>query len=93
MRSGLEGRMLVEEAGGACSLCGYDRWVGALQFHHIEPASKDFHLAHRGHSRSLSRSRREMSKCILLCANCHAEIEGGFATLPDDSERLSELAE
>lgn len=78
-------RMLVEEAGGSCVLCGYSRWVGALQFHHLDPKSKKFNVAARGHSRSLARSRAEIRKCALLCANCHAEVEGGFATLPVDS--------
>jgi transposase len=83
-------RKLVAEAGGACALCGYDRWVGALQFHHLEPGKKDFHLAHRGHSRSLARSRAEIRKCVLLCANCHAEVESGFATLPGDLTVVSD---
>lgn len=78
-------RKLVEDAGGACMLCGYDRWIGALQFHHLDPEQKRFHIAQRGYSRSLARSRAEASKCVLLCANCHAEVEGGFATLPMDS--------
>lgn len=80
-------RQLVEEAGGACALCGYARWHGALQFHHVEAAAKEFHLAQGGYSRSIARSRAEMEKCTLLCANCHAEVEGGFATLPMDSDR------
>lgn len=81
-------RKLVEEAGGACVLCGYRRWNGALQFHHVDPAHKQFQLSQRGHSRALARSRAEIRKCVLLCANCHAEVEGGFATLPA-SEGLS----
>lgn len=75
-------RQLVAEAGGACVLCGYSRWLGALQFHHVESDSKEFHLAQGGYSRSIARSRAEMRKCVLLCANCHSEVEGGFATLP-----------
>jgi transposase len=35
-------RRLVAEAGGACAICGYDRWLGALQFHHVDPAQKRF---------------------------------------------------
>jgi transposase-like protein len=80
-------RKLIEDAGGSCRLCGYRRWPGALQFHHVDPTSKEFHIAHRGYSRSLARSRAEVEKCVLLCANCHAEVEGGFATLPLDSDR------
>jgi hypothetical protein len=77
-------RRLVDEAGGACVLCGYGRWVGALQFHHLDPSLKKFQIGQWGHSRSFARCRAEARKCVLLCANCHAEVEGGFATLPED---------
>jgi transposase-like protein len=73
--------LLVDEAGGCCALCGYDRYVGALQFHHLDPASKEFSLGLRGVARSLERCREEARKCVLLCANCHAEVEGGLATV------------
>ena len=82
-------QQLVEEAGGSCILCGYSRCQAALQFHHVEPAGKEFQLSQRGHSRSIARCRAEAEKCVLLCANCHAEVEGGFATLPGGQHRLS----
>ncbi|HET9197889.1 MAG TPA: helix-turn-helix domain-containing protein [Solirubrobacterales bacterium] len=75
-------RLLVEEAGGRCVLCGYDRHLEALQFHHLEPGKKLFHLGQDGQSRSLARCRAEAMKCALLCANCHAEVEAGKAALP-----------
>ena len=70
--------ILVEEAGGSCALCGYDRCVGALHFHHLEPDKKAFALSHRGVSRSLAKARAEAEKCVLLCSNCHAEVESGL---------------
>ena len=70
--------ILVEEAGGACRLCGYSRYVGALHFHHLNPQSKTFSLADEGATRSLAAARAEAAKCILLCANCHAEVEVGL---------------
>ena len=73
--------VLVEEAGGRCALCGYDRSSAALQFHHLEPTVKEFTIAHRGVTRSLAAARAEAQKCVLLCANCHAEVEVGEATL------------
>jgi hypothetical protein len=76
--------ILLAEAGGACRLCGYDRYAGALQFHHLDPGRKTFQLAARGMTRSLSLLREEAKKCVLLCANCHAEVEGGITTLPAD---------
>jgi transposase len=72
---------LLEEAGGRCALCGYSRCPAALHFHHVDPASKQFHLSMQGVTRSLARARAEMAKCVLLCANCHAEVEAGVASL------------
>ena len=76
---------LVAEAGGRCVLCGYDRCRAALQFHHVDPASKAFHLSHEGVTRSIDAARAEAAKCVLLCATCHAEVEDGFTTLIDAS--------
>ncbi len=39
---------LVAEAGGACLLCGYNRYVGALHFHHLDPEQKEFAVSGRG---------------------------------------------
>ena len=63
-------------------LCGYDRCDAALQFHHVDRATKRFALSREGVTRSLAKAREEAAKCVLLCANCHAEVEGGFAQLP-----------
>ncbi len=73
---------LVAEAGGACMLCGYDRYIGALHFHHVDPSQKEFGISRRGFTRSIAKMREEAAKCVLLCSNCHAEVEGGIATLP-----------
>jgi transposase len=70
---------LVEEAGGKCQICGYDRYMGALQFHHVDPSEKSFLLSMRGCTRSIAKLRAEAAKCQLLCANCHAEVEAGLA--------------
>lgn len=70
-------QQLVNEAGGCCAICGYDRCAAALQFHHLDPSEKAFTMAYRGVSRSLDKAR----KCMLLCANCHAEVEAGIETV------------
>lgn len=69
-------RTLVEEMGGACARCGYQRSIAALQFHHVDPQTKRFGLG-RAMSSSMEALREEAQKCILLCANCHAEVEHG----------------
>jgi len=74
--------ILVDEAGGSCKLCGYGRHSAALQFHHVDPSTKSFGLGVRGITRSIDKLRREAAKCVLLCANCHAEVEAGVAELP-----------
>jgi transposase-like protein len=74
-------RTLVDSAGGKCTLCGYDRHLAALQFHHLDRATKAFTLRN-GDTRSLARMRAEAAKCVLLCANCHAEVESGAVQLP-----------
>ena len=79
-------RILVQEAGGRCCVCGYDRYLGALEFHHLDPRSKAFSLSAAGVTRSLAKARVEAAKCVLLCANCHAEVEGGIVTLASGSE-------
>lgn len=74
-------RLLVEEAGGRCRICGFAEHPAALQFHHLDPATKEFHLGHQGISRSIGRMRAEAEKCVLLCANCHAQVEAGAKEL------------
>jgi transposase len=71
-------RILVAEAGGQCARCGYDRCIAALQFHHLDRSTKSFTVSSNGVTRSLERAREEARKCVLLCANCHAEVEAGF---------------
>ena len=69
----------VDLRGGKCERCGYDKYVGALQFHHIDPSSKDFRLGD-GYTHSWEDFLNESNKCQLLCANCHAELH--FEELP-----------
>ncbi len=75
-------QILVTEAGGCCQLCGYDRYVGALQFHHLDPAEKRLGLAAGGLTLGIEALRAEARKCVLLCSNCHAEVEAGVTSLP-----------
>jgi len=75
---------LVDEAGGACATCGYNDCVAALEFHHLDPEQKRFPLSRRGITRAFAELQAEARKCVLLCANCHAEVECGFRTLPPE---------
>jgi DNA-directed RNA polymerase subunit RPC12/RpoP len=62
----------MEERGGAkCERCGYDKCLNALEFHHRDPTEKDPKWS-RGWN--ITRLRKELDKCDLLCANCHREV-------------------
>lgn len=63
---------LVEYKGGVCIVCGYNKSIEALQFHHLDPKQKDFAIS--GKSWAFDRLKEEVDKCILVCANCHIEI-------------------
>ena len=65
----------INELGGKCKFCGYDKSVSALEFHHINPSEKSIQLDLRHISNnSMKTLENELKKCILLCANCHREI-------------------
>ena len=82
--------MLIAESGGRCCLCGYDRHPRALEFHHLDPTLKQFSLSQRGVTLSETAMREEASKCVLLCSNCHAEVEAGVASVPIQYARADE---
>ena len=71
-----------QQLGGKCEVCGEDCWL-ALDFHHIDPATKSFAIC-TAMSRGWKRSRiePELAKCILLCRNCHAILHWGETRKP-----------
>lgn len=67
---------LVKYKGGKCEICGYDKCLGSLQFHHLDPNKKEFNPS-REYNKSnpnMDDLKKEVDKCQLLCANCHSEI-------------------
>lgn len=74
--------ILVQEAGGRCCICGYNFCLAALQFHHVNPQEKRIEVNAKGVSLALETLRAEARKCVLLCSNCHAEVEFGATMLP-----------
>jgi hypothetical protein len=73
--------ILVAEAGGCCAVCGYDRTVVNLHFHHVDPTLKSF-AVNSSLGKLLADFRAEARKCVLVCANCHGEIEAGVISSP-----------
>jgi len=73
--------MAVNLLGGKCIVCGYCRDIKALDFHHLDETTKEFGLSDRGMTRSWEKTKKEVLKCVLLCANCHREIHSGTLKL------------
>lgn len=66
-------RLALDYKGNACVCCGYDKCDAALEFHHTDPAKKDFDFS-TAYKRAWSRIKEELDKCMLVCSNCHREI-------------------
>ena len=71
--------MAINYKGGKCEQCGYDRCLESLDFHHTDPTKKDFGISSKGYTRSWNRIRKELDKCIMICANCHREVHAQLA--------------
>ena len=64
---------IIENMGGRCINCGFDKYQSALQVHHLDPSKKDKNFSSiRGWSKQ--RIIDEIKECVLLCANCHSAV-------------------
>jgi hypothetical protein len=73
--------LILSKKKTGCSICGYDKCMSALEFHHVNPSEKSFAIskAHSGYS--LNEILEELEKCVLVCANCHKEIHAGIVSI------------
>jgi 5-methylcytosine-specific restriction endonuclease McrA len=70
--------LAIKYKGGKCMICGYNRYSGALDFHHLNEKDKQFGISMNGITRSWEKTKKELDKCILVCSNCHREIHAGI---------------
>jgi len=71
----------TEYKGSKCVCCGYDKYIGSLDFHHLDPNKKDFTISHfrnTSFTKNEVKIKKELDKCILVCRNCHGEIHAGI---------------
>lgn len=66
----------IDYKGGKCVICNYNKYIEVMQFHHLDPTKKESSLS-QNHLRTFEKVKKELDKCILVCANCHAEIHAG----------------
>lgn len=72
-------KILIEYKNRCCEICGYEKCLDALEFHHHNPSDKEFELKSIRYNKKISEKvRKELDKCHLLCSNCHRETHGGF---------------
>jgi 5-methylcytosine-specific restriction endonuclease McrA len=75
----LNKQQLLNSFDGCCWLCKYNKYAGALDFHHLDPSQKDFQISQYSGNNFISYEMAvELSKCILLCKNCHSEVHAGI---------------
>lgn len=73
---------LVTEFGGKCVICGYNRCVANMVFHHNDPTKKEFSISSKGRTTAYETLKKEAKKCTLLCCRCHGEVHAGISFIP-----------
>ena len=63
-----------------CEDCGIQYPTFVMDFHHVNPEEKSFSIS-GSVNRSLESINNEISKCVLLCANCHRIREHGMKNI------------
>nr|BDD44585.1 hypothetical protein 5 [bacterium] len=86
-------QMAVEYKGGKCEVCGYQRCIDALEFHHRDLSKKEFGISEKGYTRSWKRVMAELDKCIMICANCHRELHAQLAASRGNARVKSGLSQ
>lgn len=81
-RKKIKKRSLIYK-GSKCIVCGYSRCSSSLHFHHLDERNKNFAISEKGHTRSWSKVKPELDKCVLLCANCHGELHSNLFKIED----------
>jgi hypothetical protein len=61
---------MVNKMGNKCYDCGNSYPDCVYDFHHLDPSQKDFKLS-SVRSMDLELIDKELSKCVMLCSNCH----------------------
>ena len=80
---------LIKLFGSKCCICGFDTFQEALEFHHVDPDTKEFGLGSSNDAtKSLEKQITEARKCILVCANCHRGIHYNQITIPQNWQSL-----
>jgi predicted Zn-ribbon and HTH transcriptional regulator len=62
----------VNYKGSVCEKCGYSfECLEVYDFHHPDPTQKEIKIADWMGRSKWDKLKKELDKCVLLCANCH----------------------
>ena len=73
----------VDAMRGPCVVCGWFEYPEAIDFHHIDPSTKEGNVGTMTASAGMDKIRAEVAKCVCLCANCHRGVHAGKVSLPN----------
>ena len=83
-------KQAVKLLGGKCCICGYNKCIDALEFHHKDPSIKEFKLG-SGNTMSWKEYKAEALKCMLVCSNCHKEIHYQYGYKINEKENRKNI--
>lgn len=67
----------VSIKGNKCFCCNQSFPQSVYDFHHLDPNKKDFGLGQKESTIKWDIVKKEIDKCIMVCANCHRMIHSG----------------
>lgn len=70
-----------------CLFCSESTPI-CLDFHHINPEDKKYEVSTLVSAGNMIKVYEEISKCILICSNCHRKLHAGLLMLPNNIEKL-----
>jgi len=76
----------LKEKGGKCIICSYNKYEGALSFHHYKKDSnkktiKSFNIS-SAQNKPWDQVQEELQHVVVLCCNCHAEVHADISEIP-----------
>ena len=66
-----------------CFICKYNKCGASLHYHHLDKTTKECNISKliRNGVTKKETLQKELDKCIVLCANCHGEVEAGLVNV------------
>ena len=63
-----------------CLIC-FEKESVCLDFHHVDPTQKKREVSILVRNSSIKTILKEISKCVVLCSNCHRKVHAGIVQL------------